>query len=256
MLIVSDVHGAFDALARVVAEGENVLVLGDLINLMDYRTGTGIIADVMGGDFGQEVSRRRARSDYAGMRSLWSERIGDREQEVRAALAEHVAHQYDLCRQALEGGRGYVTYGNVDRPELLKKAVPKPMRYVDGEVVEIDGVTFGFVGGGIATPVGAAGEVSDDAMEAKLSDLGPVDVLCSHLPPDIEPLHRDVVTGHLERSSRPILDYLKTHRPRYHFFGDVHQPQAVTWEVGRTFCRNVGYFRATERAYRFMVPGR
>jgi len=33
-----------------------------------------------------------------------------------------------------------------------------------------------------------------------------------------------------------------------HFFGDVHQPQASTWRIGSTRCRNVGYFRATERA--------
>lgn len=250
MLIVSDVHGAFDALADVIATGETVLVLGDLINLMDYRTGTGLIADVMGGDFGQVVSERRARSDYEGMRALWVERMDGRDDEVRAAMADGIAAQYEECRRALEGGTGYVTYGNVDRPAMLKAAVPESMAYVDGDVVEIDGVTFGFVGGGVATPVGAAGEVSDDEMEQKLAAIGPVEILCSHLPPDIEPLHRDVVTGHLERSSRPILEYLKRHRPRRHFFGDVHQPQAVTWQVGPTSCRNVGYFRATKRPYR------
>jgi hypothetical protein len=30
----------------------------------------------------------------------------------------------------------------------------------------------------------------------------------------------------------------------------VHQPQASTWRIGRTRCRNVGYFRATGRPLR------
>jgi Icc-related predicted phosphoesterase len=118
-------------------------------------------------------------------------------------------------------------------------------------VVEIDGVTFGFVGGGVETPLGAQGEVSDDEMRSKLSGLGEVDVLCSHLPPAVEPLYRDVVTGRLERGSQPILEYLNDVQPAFHFFGDVHQPQASTWRVGHTLCRNVGYFRATRRPVRF-----
>ncbi len=251
MLIASDIHGEFEALARLAATGETLLILGDLVNLLDYRTGEGIIADVMGDEFGRKVAARRGDSDYGGMRRLWSEQIGERADAVRLAVAEGVAGQYDECRRALEGARGYATFGNVDRPEMLRDSLPDGMMFVDGEAVEIDTMTFGFVGGGVATPVGAAGEVSDDEMKAKLDRLGPVDVLCSHLPPEIDPLHRDVITGRLERSSRPILEYLRRHRPRFHFFGDVHQPQATTWRVGPTLCRNVGYFRATRRAVRF-----
>lgn len=251
MLILADVHGAYEALADLVATGETLLILGDLINLMDYRTGEGIIADVMGPDFGRQVAARRADSDYGGMRRLWEARAAGRQDEVRAAMVSRVEAEYQACRQALDNGHGYVTYGNVDRPELLKAALPAGMRFVDGEVVEIEGVAFGFVGGGVSTPAGGAGEVTDEEMAAKLDLVTGVDVLCSHLPPSIEPLHRDVVTGRLERCSRPILDYLRRHGPRFHFFGDVHQPQAATWRVGHTLCRNVGYFRATRRAVRF-----
>lgn len=251
MLIVSDVHGEFEGLARLAATGETLLILGDLINLLDYRTGEGIIADVMGDDFGRQVADRRGDSDYGGMRALWTEQVGSRSDAVRLAMAEGVANQYAECRRALDGAKGYATFGNVDRPEMLRDSLPEGMAFVDGDVVEIEGLTFGFVGGGIATPVGAAGEVSDSEMEAKLARIGPVDVLCSHLPPGIDALHRDVITGRLERSSQPILDYLHRHRPLFHFFGDVHQPQATTWRVGPTRCRNVGYFRATRRAVRF-----
>lgn len=251
MLILSDVHGEFEALARLAASGETLLILGDLINLLDYRTGEGIISDVMGGEFGRRVSERRGNSDYGGMRDLWDEQVAGRIDEVRSAMAEGVAAQYARCYEALDGARGYVTYGNVDRPDVLRRFLPQGMFFVDGDVVEIEGVTFGFVGGGIATPAAAAGEVTDEEMEEKLERVGPVDILCSHLSPSIGPLHRDVVTGRLERSSQPILDYIVRRQPRFHFFGDVHQPQATIWRVGATRCRNVGYFRATRRAVRF-----
>jgi Icc-related predicted phosphoesterase len=254
VLIVSDIHGEFDALARLARSGQTLLVLGDLINLLDYRTGEGIIADVMGGDFGRLVSERRADSDYGGMRDLWTQGASGRRDEVMAAMADEVASSYSLLRESLTGATGYVTYGNVDRPALLKESLPNGMRFVDGDVVEIDGVSFGFVGGGVATPVGAAGEVSDEEMAAKLDRLGPVEVLCSHLSPAVPALHRDVITGRLERNSTPILEYLRRHQPRFHFFGDVHQPQATTWRVGRTRCQNVGYFRATRRPFHFDPP--
>jgi Icc-related predicted phosphoesterase len=247
LLVVSDIHGAFDALKEVADRGETLLILGDLINLLDYRTREGIIVDVLGREFGVTVAGHRAAGDYAAMRHAWTEIVGERRDVVRAAIDAAVVAEYQRCREALSAAIGYCTYGNVDNPSLLKESLPPTMRFVDGEVVEIGGLRFGFVGGGISTPMAGAGEVTNDDMERKLDAIGPVDVLCSHLPPSIEPLCTDVITGRRERSSQPILDYLKAHQPVHHFFGDVHQPQASTWRVGRTRCQNVGYFRATKR---------
>jgi Icc-related predicted phosphoesterase len=247
MLLVSDVHGAFDALAAVVARGQTLLILGDLINLLDYRTREGIISDVLGEQFGARVAGHRASGDYQAMRDAWGEVAGERPDEVRAAIRHGVEAQYASCEKALIGAVGFCTYGNVDNPEMLAAVLPEGMRFVDGEVHEIEGVTVGFVGGGISTPLGAAGEVTDEEMTRKLEALGPVEVLCSHLPPQIDPLCSDVITGRRERSSVPILEYVRRFQPRRHFFGDVHQPRALTWRVGKTVCRNVGYFRATQR---------
>jgi Icc-related predicted phosphoesterase len=88
-------------------------------------------------------------------------------------------------------------------------------------------------------------------MEGLLEALGPVDVLGTHVPPAIDPLRRDVITGRLEGGSVAIADYLRRHQPAAHFFGDIHQPQASSWRIGRTLCTNVGYFRATNRAVRY-----
>ena len=251
LLVVSDVHGAFDALEEVVNRGEIVLILGDLINLLDYRTREGIIADVLGREFGVAVAGHRAAGDYAAMRQAWTEIVGERRDAVRAAIDEAVVAEYGRCRQALSRAVGFCTYGNVDNPALLKESLPPTMRFVDGEVVEIGGLRFGFVGGGIATPMAGAGEVTDEDMVRKLEAIGPVEVLCSHLPPAIDSLCTDVITGRRERSSVPILEYLRAFQPLHHFFGDVHQPQALTWRVGKTRCQNVGYFRATKRPVEF-----
>ena len=60
MLLVADVHGEFDALSRLARTGEPLLILGDLINYVDYRTLDGIAADVLGKEFVTEVARFRA----------------------------------------------------------------------------------------------------------------------------------------------------------------------------------------------------
>jgi Icc-related predicted phosphoesterase len=245
------VHGAFEALEKVVARGQTLLILGDLINLLDYRTREGIIADVLGTQFGAQVANHRASGDYQAMRDAWSEVAADRRDEVREAIRRGVKAQYSRCQEALVGAVGFCTYGNVDNPELLAAILPESMRFVDGEAHEIEGVSVGFVGGGISTPLGAAGEVTDEEMSLKLEKLGPVEVLCSHLPPQIDSLCTDVITGRRERSSSPILEYVRRYQPRHHFFGDVHQPRAITWRIGKTQFRNVGYFRATQRPVTF-----
>jgi Icc-related predicted phosphoesterase len=250
MLIVSDVHGAFEPLAALARGTEPVLVLGDLLNLMDYRTGEGITADILGRDVARRIGRARAMGDFGGMRAIWAEEIGSDREAFRTQFDALAVGQYEAMRDALEGTSGYATYGNVDRPEQLKAHLPDGWRFVDGEVIELEGWRIGIVGGGVSTPLNAAGEVTDEEMEAKLQAIGPVDILCSHLPAEVRPMHFDVVTGRKERASRPILEYLLEHRPQFHYYGDVHQPQASHWRVGGTVCRNVGYFRATARPVR------
>src|SRR5919201_5586968 len=46
--VVSDIHGAADALRAATAGADALLVCGDLVNLIDYATLQGIAADVYG----------------------------------------------------------------------------------------------------------------------------------------------------------------------------------------------------------------
>ena len=248
MLIVSDVHAAFSELAVVAALGEPLLVLGDLLNFVDYRTGRGIAADVYGREHALEFIRNRKTGDWEANRRLWRRTLAGREEEMAARTRREVLDQYEAAREALAGSEAYVIFGNVDWPEEMRAGMEGAARFVDGEVVEIEGFSVGFAGGGVPTPAGARGEVPHEVMAEKLEALGEVDILCTHAAPSVAPLHRDVITGVEERSSPVVLDYLAAYRPRYHYFGDIHQPQAHTWRVGGTLCRNVGYFRATARA--------
>ena len=249
MLIVSDVHDAFDALERVASTRETLLILGDLVNLIDYRTLEGILPDVVGSDTIAELMSLRQANEGDAARDVWIARIAELEIDVRSAVADGMQRQYRRMHDVLSGVPAFVTFGNADDPKLLREHLPASATFVDGDVVTIDGWSIGFVGGGIPK-VGSSGEVSHEEMRRKLGTIGAVDVLCTHVPPDLPMLAEDVVAGSV-KASVPVLDYIDEHQPRFHFFGDVHQPRAVSMSRGRTLCRNVGYFRATGRAVEF-----
>ena len=54
--------------------------------------------------------------------------------------------------------------------------------------------------------------------------LGPVDVLCAHIPPDLPELLYDVEARRFERGSEALRDYVERVQPDHVLFGHVHQP--------------------------------
>ncbi len=166
-------------------------------------------------------------------------------ESLREMFTERVVQQYREVCAALDGCKAYVTYGNVDRPELMKAMLPASARFVDDEIVEIEGWKVGFAGGGLMS-VNTPGEVDDAAMAAKLERLVGVDVLCTHVAPSVPELAGDVIGGRA-KGSEVVRAHLEKHQPPLHFFGDVHQPKATRWRIGATLSQNAGYFRATGR---------
>ncbi len=247
MKLIADVHGAVAKLRAVAALPGPLLILGDLINFIDYRSNQGIVTDVSGKEFTDEMVALRTAGEAVAAGALWQKFRKGREAELQQAYDDAIEAAYDEIMGALAGSESYVTYGNVDRPGLIQAKLPVGSRFVDAEVVEIDGLRVGFAGGGI-TSIGTAGEVSEDTMEAKLAEIGQVDMLCTHVPPALAPLERDVIGGR-DKGSAAVLEYIRRHEPPWHYYGDVHQPQASTWRIGKTLSRNVGYFRATGRAW-------
>jgi Icc-related predicted phosphoesterase len=246
--IISDVHGAVAALQRVASEPGPLLILGDLINFIDYRDNSGIVADVAGREFVAAVVRARSRGDFVAAGELWRAHRKGREDELRARYRDAINAAYAEICAPLRGVEATLTYGNVDNVEIMLRHLPESAEFIEAGTITVAGQRFGIVGGGVPT-INSPGEISDAEMAARLDAIGPVDVLCTHIAPEIGPLATDVVGG-TAKGSPAVREYLERHQPQYHYFGDIHQPQAVSWMVGKTRCVNVGYFRATGRVVR------
>ncbi len=246
--VVSDVHGRADALARAGAGADALVCLGDLLLFVDYADhGGGILGGIFGAEaVGRFVELRTARRfDEARefTRSLWA-RVPDRDAAVGAAIREQYARLFAAFPTPT-----YLTYGNVDVPTVWPDFARDGVYVHDGTTAELDGWRFGFVGGGLRSPMRTPYEVSDEEFAAKVAAVGEVDVLCSHIPPALPELTYDVVARRFERGSEALLDAIRTTQPRYALFGHVHQPLQRRSRIGRTECVNVGHFRGTGRPW-------
>ncbi|MFC7587578.1 hypothetical protein ACFQYP_30750 [Nonomuraea antimicrobica] len=150
--VVSDVHGRADALARAGDGADALICLGDLILFVDYDDHSqGIFADLFGAERADEfiALRTAKRFDEARAMSarLWATLDGD----PREHIERNVRAQYATLFAAMPTP-AYLTYGNVDLPRLWGDYVRPGHHVLDGEVAEIGGLRFGFVGGGLKTP--------------------------------------------------------------------------------------------------------
>lgn len=253
--VVSDLHGAADDLKKAVPEGASLLLLGDLINFLDYISMTGILTEVFDLADVEHVVNLRTSGNVEEARAVMRRRSEGREEEIRAEIGRLVIEQYESVFAALPDPT-YLILGNVDNPPLAHSFAERhpAVREVDGTVVTIEGERFGFAGGALPTPMHVAGEITEEELRAKLERLGPCDVLCTHIPPDLPELCYDTVAGKSERGSTDILRYIEDVQPRRAYFGHVHQPLVSSIYIGRTWCVNVGYFRATRRAFPHAPP--
>src|SRR5207249_465538 len=135
VMAISDLHGAADHLEAAARECDVLFVLGDLINVLDYRTMDGILVEVFG------------REPVATAAILRSE---GRFEEARAAIRRHATEEVDTRRRFLDLARAeyervfralpersYVTFGNVDIPDLLPASTPDRVPFADGDAVRI-----------------------------------------------------------------------------------------------------------------------
>lgn len=242
--MIADVHGDLDAVLREAASCDVLLLLGDLVNVIDYENAGGILGEIYGADAIREWSKLRAQGRFEESRALLRERSRGREQEMRAMFASKIDEAHSTFCTCVPSNV-VVTYGNVDNPELVKRYLPDDVRFVDGDVLELGGVRFGFVGGGLPK-VGIPGEVPVAEFDRKVHALDRVDVLCAHVPPAIEDLTYDVVAQFNEPGSESLLEYIHEFSPTHVYFGHVHQPRVARTRVGDSILVNVGHhFRTT-----------
>lgn len=254
--VVSDVHGNADALARAGEGADALIVLGDLLDFIDYHEyGNGIFGALFGPDNVATFARLRrlgAREEMAAFTSqLWAG-LADPD----AAVHEAINKQYAALFAAMTTPT-YVIPGNVDAPQQWSEFVHEGIRMPVDEVVEIAGMRFGFVGGSVysggALPAKGQGWRPylrpRDEFDRAVAELGSVDVLCSHIPPAVAELTYDIVARRLETGSDALLDRIRLQQPRWSLFGHVHQPLAARTRIGLCECRNVGHFKSTARPH-------
>jgi Icc-related predicted phosphoesterase len=247
--VVSDVHGNVRDLAVAGAGADALICLGDLVLFLDYADHSrGIFPDLFGAENASRlVALRTARRfDEAGElgAQLWAGVGADRATVIEKAVRKQYAELF-----AAFPAPTYATYGNVDMPTLWAEYAGPGTRVLDGERVEIGGRTFGFVGGGLRTRMRTPYEISDEEYAAKIEAVGEVDVLCTHIPPEVPELVYDTVARRFERGSRALLDAIRRTRPRYALFGHVHQPLAQRMRIGATECVNVGHFAGSGKPW-------
>jgi Icc-related predicted phosphoesterase len=253
--VVSDVHGDVEGLARAGDGADALVVLGDLVDFIDYGDPAGgILGTILGPEASARFGRLRAngRPGELGefLRAAWS-RIDD----PAATVEEAVREQYTRLFGAMSAPT-YVLPGNVDVPALWPEFVRPGVCAVDGRTATIGGLRFGFVGGS-PLPPGVPPRRGpwrpylrpSEEFTAAVRALPPVDVLCSHVPPAVPELAYDVVSRRPEAAAPALLEVVRRSRPMAALFGHVHQPLAQRVRLGPTECVNVGHFRATGRPY-------
>ncbi|MEA2497657.1 MAG: hypothetical protein QOH26_62 [Actinomycetota bacterium] len=248
--VVSDLHGAATALTAAVPRGATLLLLGDLLNFVDYVSMTGILVDIFTEEAVAEVIDLRAAGRFDEARSVMRKRSEGREAEVRSEIGRRSMEQYVEIFESLPDPT-YLILGNVDIPPMAASlAEQNPnVTLADAQVITLEGQSFGFVGGALPTPLHVAGEITEEEMRTKVESLGEVDILCSHIPPAVPELCWDTLAGRAEQGSGDLLKYVEDVQPERMYFGHVHQPLVSQMRIGRTLCINVGYFRTTQRAF-------
>jgi Icc-related predicted phosphoesterase len=243
--VVSDVHGSVDALARAGDGADALVVLGDLLLFVDYADHSrGIMGDLFGaaavGNFVALRTAGRFAEASAFTRGLW----GSLGADPRQVITEAAKRQYAELFAAMPTPT-YLTYGNVDVPALWPEFLRDGLTVLDGQTTDIGGWKFGFVGGGLVSPMRTPYELTPEVYAERIAALGQVDVLCCHLPPAVPELCYDTVARRFEVGSAATLAAIHDTQPRYALFGHVHQPLQPRRRIGRTECVNVGHFAGT-----------
>lgn len=252
--IVADIHGNFTALREVATAADQLIILGDLLDYIDYHNPhRGIISEMFGAAAAQKFAHLRKSGNFLELRTF-NARLWGTLDDPAATLADLVQTRYQQVVRMLPEN-AIVTLGNVDMANHWQAVAGDRFPYRDGETLQLDGLTFGFVAGGARRIQISAAQRSAlaspwqplmrDAADyrAALGRIGPVDVMCTHIPPQHPLLRYDTVPGRLEMFAPGLREYIERHQPQLSLFGHVHQPLAHRARIRHTECINVGHFQ-------------
>lgn len=251
MIFISDIHHGLNGLNELPEKEGPIVILGDLINWIDYRDGSGIALDVFGVDNIKKLIEYRKNHDFKRRKVLWDKLFEVDAEKTIGKIEDAVQRQYEEVFSILSKHEVWIIPGNVDSDSAMRSIAGNNVNFVDSTVVNYREYKIGFAGGGVPTPLRARGELSEDEFNTKLLKLEGVDIICTHAPPLVDELVTDVITNKKEQGWSSLVGFIYKNKPLFSFFGDVHQPKAVRWRLGETDCINVGYNRATKKYHLF-----
>ena len=245
MIFISDIHHGLDSLSTLPKDKGPLVILGDLINWIDYRNGEGIAKDVFGEENVNELMNLRKKHDFSKRKKMWEQLFSEDRELKQQKIQDSIYKQYEDVFKLLKNFEVFLIPGNVDSLEILEETKTKNVTNIDGKVLDYRNIKLGFAGGGVPTPINARGEISEEEFKTKLEKLGNIDIICTHAPPFIDELITDVITNKKEQGWESLKTFIEDKKPKFSLFGDVHQPKAYEWILGSTKCINIGYFRST-----------
>jgi Icc-related predicted phosphoesterase len=255
IVLVSDVHGDFEALSKALSPDDILIVAGDLLPLMDfYDYSKGILSFAFKIDELAEAVVEMSQGRFDRVREGIKE-ITTPGREKYELLLPHVEKLYGELARSLVC-ETYLIFGNVDYPDILKQTLAGTAEVIEGGVITIDGLRIGLVSGMPAAEfsIGLPGEVPDDHYKKHFDALGAVDVIVTHIPPEESPresdLTFDTIAKRHEQGSRDLFSYIKKHRPLYSFFGHVHNPKVGKSDIDGTTAINLGFFKLHKKITR------
>ena len=160
------------------------------------------------------------------------------------------------------GPDALVTLGNVDVASIWIDVVGAELPYLDAQTVDIAGRRLGFVAGGAAKP-GVPFRPPDQVWQtvdpvrrrfrAAVKAVGPVDILCSHVPPNLANCGTTSCRGGWRCTGQACWSPSMSTGPALAVFGHVHQPISRRTRRGHTECVNVGHFQRFPRPFEVVL---
>ena len=125
MLFISDVHHGLVSLKNLPNTKEPIVILGDLINWIDYRNGEGIAQDVFGKDTVARLIQLRKDHNFEERKKLWSSMFEKDKEEVQLKLEQAIYRQYQEVFKTLKNYEVLIIPGNVDSEKIIKETMEK-----------------------------------------------------------------------------------------------------------------------------------
>ena len=136
MIFISDIHHGLDSLSTLPKDKGPLVILGDLINWIDYRNGDGIAKDVFGEENVNELMKLRKKHDFSKRKKMWEQLFSEDRELKQQKIQDSIYKQYEDVFKLLKNFEVFLIPGNVDSLEILEETKTKNVINIDGKVLD------------------------------------------------------------------------------------------------------------------------